>query len=85
MSFIDNRGFRKAAAQVKRSADPDAWENFMGALEAYTWSRVADVVTADPQTVGIAQGIARDAQQILLLLKECDVEPKPQGENNANI
>lgn len=77
--FIDDRKFRQAATLLKRSADPQAWDNFIGALEAYTWSRVAEVVQAGPQDVCIAQGAARGAQKLLQLMKDAGVELKPES------
>lgn len=76
MPFIDDRQFRKAATLLKRSAEPEAWDNFLGALEAYTWDRVAETVQADLQQVCIAQGAARGAQKLLQLFKDAGVEPK---------
>lgn len=78
MPFIDDRQFRKSATQLKRSAEPEAWDNFLGALEAYTWDRVAETVQAELATVQVAQGSARQAQKLLQLFKDAGIEPKQE-------
>lgn len=77
--MITDIQFREAAALLKRSSAPDAWENFIGAFEAYTFTKIGECADADMATVVLAQGFARQCKKFLQMFTECDrVSTPPQ-------
>lgn len=75
--MISDQQFKQASALLKRHAPPDVWENFVGALTAYSFREIGAVVDAGTDTVILAQGIARGTKKLLMLIQEC--EPTQRG------
>lgn len=78
--MITDQDFQKAAALLKRAVSTDEWENFLGALSAYTFMKIGQCADAPPETVQMHQGYARQCKALLNLLTEC--EPKPKGDKS---
>lgn len=76
--MISDQQFKDAAALLKHTATPDAWENFMGAFHAYTYAQIGAVTDAPPENVVLVQGMARQCKKFLQLLTECE-PAKPRG------
>lgn len=76
--MITDQQFMHAAALLKRHAAPDAWANFLGAFEAYTYNRIGEVADAPLDVVVLHQGMARQCKRLFHMLREC--EPKPRGD-----
>lgn len=74
--MISDKDFQKAAALLKRAAPHNEWENFVGALTAYTYVQIAACVEAPRDTVELQQGMARQCKKLLRMVEECEIEPK---------
>lgn len=77
--MITDQQFKKAAALLKRAAPTDEWDNFIGALQAYTFTKIGHVTDAPPETVILHQGMARQCKALLELLTHCE-PPPPKGD-----
>lgn len=79
--MITDKEFRQAAALLKRGSQVEPWENFLGAVKAYTYTRIGELVDAPRDRLEEMQGQAKMAKKLLQILEECDVVPrddKPQ-------
>lgn len=74
--MITDTQFKQAAAVLKRASPTDAWDNFVGAFEAYTFTKIADVTDAPMESVVLHQGFARQCKALLRLLAECEPKSK---------
>jgi hypothetical protein len=77
--MITDQQFKQAAALLKRSSPVDAWDNFVGALEAYTYVKIGECVDAPLDSVVVRQGFARQCKKLLQLLQECEKTPPASG------
>lgn len=59
-----------------RNAAPEAWENFVRAVEGYAYSVAAQMTYAPTEELPIAQGRAQAILALLDILKNCHVERK---------
>lgn len=76
--MITDDQFKKATALLKSAAPTDEWENFIGAFQAYTFSRIGEVIEVGDDHVQHRIGGARECKKLLRLLEECD-HKKPGG------
>lgn len=74
--MITDKEFRQAAALLKRSTQPDVWDNFIGAVKAYTYTRIGELVDAPRDRLEEMQGQAKMAKKLLQIMQECDVVPR---------
>lgn len=74
--MITDQQFRQAAALLKRSAQPDAWDNFLGAVQAFTFTRIGELVDAPRDRLDEMQGQAKMAKKLLQIMQECDIVPR---------
>ena len=70
---------RIAALRLK-NVDPQAFQDFIGAMEVWTAELMVAMTLAPPDAIFLAQGQARAAKALLRILNECHLErPKKPG------
>jgi hypothetical protein len=68
----------KQAARRLRNADPQAFADFIAAMEQWTADLLIAMTNAPDSHIFLAQGQARAARGLLRILNECHLEPKPK-------
>jgi hypothetical protein len=68
----------RLAAKRLRNADPQAFADFIAAMEEWTGHLLLAMTNAPPEGIFLAQGQARAARGLLRILNECHLEPKPK-------
>ena len=66
---MDNRNLIEAAIQL-RGAAPQEWDRFVHAMREYAAGITADIIRVDAQMLVRAQGMAIQAQEIAVILRD---------------
>jgi hypothetical protein len=66
----------RLAAKRLRNADPQAFADFVAAMEQWTAGLLVAMIEAPDTHIFLAQGQARAARGLLRILNECHLEPK---------
>lgn len=67
----------KASRRLK-NVDPQAWADFISAMEVWTAARLNAMASAPPDGIFTAQGMALDSRALLRIFNECHLDNKPK-------
>ena len=72
-----------AAARLS-SAAPQSWDDFVSALNLYSWDLANIVVTSPPETLTVNQGRAQGVAQLGRIFANCREKVKTMDKNQSD-